>query len=83
MGIEQFLSAEDKKAALTEVKSLLEREIYFLCLKHGIDTDTIDIETFTVQGVVGAGPSSMMGYSIIETHCKNLVAVNAKLASME
>lgn len=82
MGIEQFLSAEDKKAALQEVKSLLEKEIYFLCLKTGIDPEDVDPETFTAQGVINPLPVSMMTYQIIETHCKNLVAVTAKLATM-
>jgi hypothetical protein len=82
MGIEQFLSADDKKAALQEVKSLLEREIYFLCLKTGLDPEDVDPETFTVQGLISPLPSSIMTYQIIETHCKNLVAVTAKLATM-
>jgi len=82
MGIEQFLSADDKRAALEEVKGLLEKEIYFLCMKHGLDPEDVDPDTFAVEGIVNPNPVAMVNYRIIETHCKNLVAVKAKLASM-
>jgi hypothetical protein len=83
MGLEQFLTAEDKIQSLLEVKTILEREIFFLCNKYRIDTDSIDIATFSVDSISEPVEIFKQGYLTIQEHCKSLNAVIAKLAELQ
>ena len=46
MGIEQFLTNEDKLSSLEKIKKLIAIEIYSLCLRASIDPDEFDYSTY-------------------------------------
>lgn len=48
MGFEDFLTAEDKVTALTEMRRAMFTELYTLCIRANIDPDTVDYETWTI-----------------------------------
>lgn len=46
MGIEQFLTNEDKLSSLEKIKKLIAIEIYSLCIRASFDPDDFDYETY-------------------------------------
>jgi hypothetical protein len=46
MGLEDFLSAEDKVAALEALRNRTFSELYTTCIRAGVDPDTLDYETW-------------------------------------
>jgi hypothetical protein len=80
MGIEQFLTTDDKKAALEKLTYLLASEIYYLSLKFGMDPDELDYSSFTAPLDDSGVPFPHL--LDIENKCKSLHAAQQKLAEL-
>ena len=78
MGIEQFLTSQDKIASLEKLAKMLSIEIYMLCLRAGIDPDTFDHSTYDAS----FGCPNLAYVTDLEARCKSLVAAENKLAEL-
>lgn len=59
MGIESYLGNGDKLSALTELRSMLAKEIYIACINCSVDPDTFDISQYI--NYVNENPSVNFG----------------------
>lgn len=79
MGIEQFLTSQDKIASLEKLAKMLSIEIYTLCLRAGIDPDTFDHSTYEAP----FGGLNLAYVKDLEARCKSLVAAENKLIELK
>ena len=80
MGLEQFLTTSDKIASLEKLTSLLAADIYFSCLKYGIEPDGFDYAAFEAPS---DGPDVFSPHlRDLEIKCKSLAAAEQKLAEL-
>jgi hypothetical protein len=82
MGIESFLTEQDKLASLNKVKSLTSIEIYKLCLRLGIDPDGFDYETYETPVFETYDPSMVSHPVTLKNYCDNLKLVMAKIEAI-
>ena len=75
MGLEQFLTEEDKTAALQKLIKLLSVDVYTLCLRAGIDPDTFDYVDYSAptDGLIHPYATEL------EARSRSLAAAEAKL----
>jgi hypothetical protein len=78
MGIEQFLTAEDKIASLEKLTKLLSLDIYTLCLRAGIDPDGFDYLSYEAPN----GGLNVPYLKDLENRSKSLAAAEAKLEEL-
>lgn len=79
MGIEQFLTSEDKIASLEKLAKMLSLEIYTLCFRAGIDPDNFDHSTYEAP----LGGLTISYVKDLETRCKSLAAAESKLEELK
>jgi hypothetical protein len=79
MGLEQFLTENDKRASLEKLTKMLALDIYTLCLRAGIDPDTFSYVDYVVP-TDGLIPSYTRE---LEARCKSLAAAEQKLAELD
>lgn len=80
MGLEQFLTEEDKVASLTEIRSFMYKELFQMCIRVGIDPMDFEYETWiiperTADNQFMYGPLMMLAQT-----CANLMIIDQKLA---
>lgn len=79
MGLEQFLTEEDKIASLTEVRNLLFRELYALCVRAAIDPDTFDYETWEIPSINETNILLQQTYHAIAHASESIVIIDGKI----
>jgi hypothetical protein len=80
MGLEQFLTEEDKVASLTEVRSFMYKELFQMCIRAGIDPMDFEYETWEVPEYTADTRHLTVMYEVINQTCKNLLIIDRKLA---
>jgi hypothetical protein len=80
MGLEQFLTEDDKVASLTEVRSFMYKELFQLCIRAGIDPMDFEYETWEIPEHTGENGHLAHIYGTINQTCKNLIIIDGKLA---
>jgi hypothetical protein len=80
MGLEQFLTEEDKAASLTEVRSFMYKELFQLCVRAGIDPMDFEYETWETPEYTEDTRHLVSLYGTINQTCKNLIIIDRKLA---
>lgn len=82
MGLEQFLTEDDKVAALTEVRSFMYKELFHLCIRAGIDPMDFEYETWEMPEITTDKEHIFSVLSAINQACINLNIVDRKLAGI-
>ncbi len=82
MGLEQFLTAEDKIASLTDIQSFMYKELYVTCVRAGIDPDTFDYETWVKPEYVMENGHLNPIYEMMAQMCENLMIIDNKLSGI-
>ena len=80
MGLEQFLTEDDKAAALTAVRSFMYTEIFQMCLRVGIDPTDFEYETWVQPGFTKDNRHLAAVYAMITQACESLTIIDRKLA---
>lgn len=80
MGIDQFLTDDEKVEELNRIKSILSVEIYSMCVRLGIEPDNFDYSSYSA---INAPASQMTQFTLLESHCKKLSTIMQKLESIE
>jgi hypothetical protein len=79
MGLEQFLTEEDKIASLTEVRNLLFRELYALCVRAAIDPDTFEYENWEIPSIDETNTLLQQTYYAIAHASESIVIIDGKI----
>jgi hypothetical protein len=83
MGIEQFLTEEDKLASLKRVQELLRMDIFEGCLKCGYDVTTFDYTTFEMPQIDADTVHNInLIYSLVQKS-QALVSIDNKIEELE
>lgn len=80
MGLEQFLTAEDKIASLETLRARTFSELYTICLRAGLDPDTVEYETWVLPA---ENDDNTMSYTLLRAVsrlCETLKIIDSKLA---
>ena len=80
MGLEQFLTEDDKAAALASVRSFMYTELFQVCIRAGIDPTDFEYETWVMPELTKDNRHLVPMYIVITQACKNLIIIDAKLA---
>jgi hypothetical protein len=82
MGLEQFLTEDDKVAALTEVRSFMYKELFHLCIRVGIDPMDFEYETWEMPEITKDNEHIFAVLSAVNQACINLNIIDRKLAGI-
>jgi hypothetical protein len=80
MGLEQFLTEEDKAAALTDIRSFMYKELFQMCIRAGIDPMDFEYETWEVPEITEENKFLTPMYMMLAQTCKNLMIIDRKLS---
>ena len=80
MGLEQFLTEDDKVAALTAVRSFMYTELFQMCLRAGINPTDFEYETWVMPEFTKDNRHLAAVYVMITQACENLTIIDRKLA---
>lgn len=81
MGLEQFITEENKIASLTSLRNRLFEELYSLCIRAAIDPDEMDYLTWTTPEY---NENNSGIYNVLETigrMCQSLKIIDQKIGS--
>jgi hypothetical protein len=81
MPIGDFLSAENKTAALEELRETTFRELFVFCIKAQIDPDTIDYETWELPELSQDNVGVYHLYKTIDRFCTSLRIIDEKIGN--
>jgi hypothetical protein len=79
MGLEDFLAQEDKVAALEALRNRTFSELYTICTRLGIDTETFEYETWELPEHTEENASIYMNFRMIQRMCESLKIIDAKI----
>jgi|694.fasta_scaffold29120_3 hypothetical protein len=79
MPLGDFLNAENKTAALEELRNQTFRELYVFCIKAQIDPDLMDYETWELPEVSNNNVAIHHFYKVIERFCESLKMIDEKI----
>ena len=79
MPLGDFLNAENKTAALEELRNETFRELYSFCIKAQIDPDLMDYATWEKPEVSNENVGIYHLYKTIERFCNSLKIIDAKI----
>ena len=82
MPLGDFLNAEDKIAALEELRNQTFRELYSFCIKAQIDPDLMDYETWELPVASNENVSVHHFYKVIERFCDSLKLIDEKIGKV-
>ncbi len=83
MGFEDFLTAEDKIAALTEMRRAMFAELYTLCIRANIDPETVDYETWTMPEQQPENHNTFHFMGVIDRICESIRIIDGKIGKIE
>ena len=79
MPLGDFLNAENKTAALEELRNETFRELYSFCIKAQIDPDLMDYATWEKPELSNENVGIYHLYKTIERFCNSLKIIDAKI----
>ena len=79
MPIGDFLNAENKTAALEELREATFRELFVFCIKAQIDPDTVDYETWEQPELSNENVGVYHLYKVIDRYCNSLRIIDQKI----
>lgn len=79
MPIGDFLNAENKVAALQELREVTFRELFVFCIKAQIDPDTIEYETWQMPELTQDNLGVYHLYKVIDRFCNSLRIIDQKI----
>jgi len=79
MGLESFLTAEDKVAALEALRSRTFSELFTTCIRMGIDVETFEYETWELPEKTEENSAVYMNFYMIERMCESLKIIDSKI----
>lgn len=80
MGLEQFLTEEEKVASLEEVRSFMFKELFQMCIRVGIDPMDFEYETWVLPERTEENQFMYSPLMMLAQTCKNLIIIDQKLA---
>lgn len=81
MPLEDFLSAEDKIASLEALRNRTFGELFTLCVRLNIDTETFDYETWEAPERTPENDPIYVNYLMIQRMCESLKIIDIKLGN--
>ena len=79
MGLESFLTAEDKTAALEALRSRTFSELFTTCIRMGIVVETFEYETWELPEKTEENSPVYMNFYMIERMCESLKIIDSKI----
>lgn len=79
MPLEDFINAEDKRSSLEALRNRTFNEIFTLCIRLGIDTDTFDYETWEIPERNEENNPIYTNYTMIKRMCESLKIIDSKI----
>jgi len=79
MGLEQFLTEEDKIKSLEHVQSLMYSQLYSMCVRAGIDPDEFDYKTWQMPEITEENVQLRTMYISIKHTCESLIIIDSKI----
>lgn len=79
MGLEDFLSASDKQAALEALRSRTFSELYTQCIRINLDPDQFDYSTWQIPAEDDSNSHIYQGLLTIARMCESLKIIDSKL----
>lgn len=83
MSIESYLGNGDKLSALTELRSMLAKEIYVACINCGIDPETFDasnyIDNINQNPSINFGPQRVLLFEL----SKKFFLIQSKIEELQ
>ena len=79
MGLEQFLTEEDKAASLQALRSRTFSELYGLCVRAALDPDSIDYETWELPELNESNQNYHVVLRTIARMCETLRIIDSKI----
>lgn len=79
MPVGDFLNAENKVAALQELREATFRELFVFCIKAQIDPDTIEYETWQMPELSQDNLGVYHLYKVIDRFCNSLRIIDEKI----
>jgi hypothetical protein len=81
MPLEDFLTAEDKVAALQALRNRTFTELYTLCIRMNIDPDTFEYETWQAPEKTDENAPIYTSYNMIQRMCESLKIIDSKIGA--
>lgn len=81
MPIGDFLNAENKIAALEELREITFRELYTFCVRAQIDPDTMEYETWELPELSNENVGIYHLYKVIDRYCTSLRIIDEKIGN--
>jgi hypothetical protein len=79
MGLEDFLTAEDKLASLEALRVRTFSELYTACIRVGIDPDSFEYDSWTLPEHSSENNHIYQGLMTIARMCESLKIIDSKL----
>ena len=79
MGLDDFLSASDKQAALESLRNRTFSELYTQCIRMNIDPDDFDYATWEIPEQNDSNSAIYQGLLTISRMCESLKIIDSKL----
>ena len=79
MALEDFLTAEDKVAALEALRKRTFSELYTLTVRLNIDPDTFEYETWQAPEKTEENAPIYTNYGMIQRMCESLKIIDSKI----
>jgi hypothetical protein len=79
MPLGDFLNAENKTAALEELRNETFRELFGFCIKAQIDPDLMDYETWELPVLSNDNVGIYHLYKVIDRYCNSLKIIDEKI----
>jgi hypothetical protein len=81
MPVGDFLNAENKVAALEELREITFRELYTFCVRAQIDPDTMEYETWELPELSNENVGIYHLYKVIDRYCTSLRIIDEKIGN--
>jgi hypothetical protein len=81
MPVGDFLNAENKVAALEELREITFRELYTFCVRAQIDPDTMEYETWELPELSNENVGIYHLYRVIDRYCTSLRIIDEKIGN--
>jgi hypothetical protein len=79
MALEDFLTAEDKIASLEALRNRTFSELYTICIRMNIDTDSFEYETWQAPERTAENDAIYVNYNMIQRMCESLKIIDSKI----
>lgn len=79
MGLEQFLTEEDKVKSLEQIQQLMYGQLFSMCVRAGIDPEDFDYKTWEAPEITPDNMQLRSLHNSIKHACDSLKVIDSKL----